>query len=135
MTEAVARALIDKYWTAFENNDLEGWLSCYADDATYEDYAVSFFASDKTGIRDFITQYFDGVTDGEVTLHEANVWDNGSRYLLEWTIKGNLKGSFGPTTEDNVGKIGEPFELRGIAMGHIRNGLFVANRDYYVKLR
>lgn len=87
MTEAVARALIDKYWTAFENNDLEGWLSCYADDATYEDYAVSFFASDKTGIRDFITQYFDGVTDGEVTLHEANVWDNGSRYLLEWTIK------------------------------------------------
>jgi steroid delta-isomerase-like uncharacterized protein len=120
MSDAACRELIERYWQAFIDKDLDSWCACYATDAVYEDVPTGFVGTPREFYGDFLT----AIPDQEPELDRAVVTDGA--FALSWTIRGSLDGSFGPITGT-----GQSFELKGASIGQIADGKIVHNRDYW----
>jgi len=133
MSAAGSRALIDRYWKALGDRDAEGWIACHAPDAVADDYGVGDFCQGEAELRRHINEYFAAVPPGgESILHDVVVFEDGARFQLEWTMRGRLEGTFGPSTETTMGKAdGQPFEARGVSIGEIEDGRFTHCRHYW----
>lgn len=117
--------MIDDYWVAFADKDIDRAMTFFADDAIYADKAVEHVARGKDEIRAFWKLYFDAASEGFEAERTACVVDDDG-YAFAWTVKGRIDGAFGA-----LQGTGQLIEIQGASLGEISDGKIVRNTDYW----
>lgn len=122
-----AEQFLRSYFDACIACDVDRAMEFMSEDVVYIDYALGFHATDKAYLRKCWNKYFEISmnADHASTVHSVNVFPDGG-YTVEWTEynRFNRDFQFLPAT-------GEPYAVRGVSVGVIRDGLIVHNIDYY----
>ena len=109
--------------TAFDQHDLEGIMSHFADDAVFEGprgtepWGTRFVGRD--AVREAFASRFSGIPD--IRYQDDDHFVDGERGASEWTLSG--------TTTD-----GQRIDVRGCDLWTLRHGQ-VAKKDSYWKIR
>ena len=125
MSVAANRELLTNYWNAFAAKDVPSATACFTDDITYEDLAIQQIHHGKDAVTAFWDLYFDAAGESFKAVQDSLVVDDDG-YSFEWMVSGVVEGSFGIFSGT-----GQPFTIRGISTGLVRDGLIPHNRDYW----
>jgi len=115
---------IEEYIAAWDASDLEKVLTYFADELVYEDMCLQHTMHTKDELRAFWQAWFDVVADNTGKIEYLMV--DGEQYMFEWTVTGTLNGPFGP-----IQGTGQHIVLKGASVGTVRDGVIVADRDYW----
>ena len=123
MDHDAAMRMLKAISTAFDEHDLEGILSHFADDAVFdgprgpESWGQRFVGLD--AIRDAFAARFAGIPD--IRYRQDEHFVDGDRGASEWTLSGTTTA-------------GEWIEVRGCDLWTFRDGK-VVKKDSYWKIR
>lgn len=122
-----AEDILRNYYRAYENCDVDGSLEYMTEDIVYLDHAMGFHARDKAYLRKAWNRYFEvaGNSDHASILHTIHVTPAGE-YAIEWTEVTRLNRDW-----EFLRATGKTYEVRGVSVGVIRDGLIARNADYY----
>ncbi|MFB6887793.1 ester cyclase [Kitasatospora sp. NPDC056327] len=98
---------------AISTDDLEAYLSCYADDLRVEDLAVEMVVEDKPGLRGAGEVWFTAFHDHRLTLDGYLVGEHGE-IGTRWTLSATVAGHFPGLTENAV--MGRRFTKHGLSV-------------------
>ncbi|MFF4934622.1 nuclear transport factor 2 family protein [Streptomyces griseofuscus] len=107
----------DKVFRTWANslctNDLEAYLSCFADELRLEDIALDSVVQDKAKLRKDVQTWFDSFHDEQLTLDGYLVGPDGE-IATKWTLSATVVGHFPRVTENAV--MGRRFTKHGLSV-------------------
>ncbi|POM23321.1 hypothetical protein BTM25_44740 [Actinomadura rubteroloni] len=110
-------------------NDLDGYLSCFAEDIYLEDLALESVVQSKEQLRTDVVKWFDAFHDEELTL-EGYLEGSDGEIGTKWTLSATVVGHFPRLTENAV--MGRRFTKRGLSVFTFSpDGLFQRETSYW----
>jgi steroid delta-isomerase-like uncharacterized protein len=124
-----AEALVRDYLQAWNDSDVDGIVSFFAEDGVYEDVANvdNGWTTPWEGhdaIHEAVSALYAGTPDFGLELHDVHAL--GSRVTTEWTMTGTQTGDW-----PGLPATGRSFEVRGISLIELDGGSIRSQRDYY----
>ena len=120
--EAVAKLFIN-YWNA---HNIEMLISLFAEDCLYEEVATGRSYSSKEGIAAYAKSTISGVPDSKFEI--ITIIADSEMATVEWVWKGSNSVGW---EELGIPATDKYFELRGVSVMKIENGLIRRNSDYW----
>jgi steroid delta-isomerase-like uncharacterized protein len=113
-----------RYLEAWNSRDGGRVAALMTDDASFEDLAFGVAIRGRQEIADFVMEAARMAPDMSFELVSEQVSDQG--YCIEWIWRGSQSGPGAglPATDKR-------FEVRGVSVGALENGLVKRNRDYW----
>ena len=119
------RAFFEEYLAAWNAHDPAAVARYMADDAIYEDVALSRVLHGPSEIAAFVEEATRLSSD--FRFYEVSLFTAGSNYANEWIMTGTNDREV-----QGVPATGRSFRVRGASVGKLdASGLIVENRDYY----
>jgi steroid delta-isomerase-like uncharacterized protein len=120
-----AREFVADYIAAMNRHDVEGVMSCFADDSAYEDAAIGAVRRGRAEIEEFVAFFLHCYQGVKYTLH--SVVGDDERIAWEWT----LEATYARISHTGVPATGQKVRLRGASFMRVRDSLAVWNTDYW----
>jgi len=86
------KELLTKYYAAWSNNAPDEILSCFTDDAVFEDLAFEAKFTGKEQIRSFVDLTYAGVPDFKIELQQ--IVSESDHATATWIMSGTHTGDF-----------------------------------------
>jgi len=112
----VTKELINKFYTAFANNDCEKMIDCYHDDIQFEDPAFGVLKGDRAKS---MWKMLVSRLDENASIHFSDIETNGPEGSANWIAKYN----YGPKNRPVINFIHAQFI--------IEDGKIIDHRDYF----
>jgi steroid delta-isomerase-like uncharacterized protein len=115
--------VVDAYFRAAENHDVEAVLLHFAPRATYEDVTFSFRISGHAALRSMFESAFAAMSGA--VRRQLRVVAQGDVVVVEWTATGTHTG-----TMLGVAATGRTITLRAVSIIEIESGAIARITDY-----
>ncbi|MFE4515879.1 nuclear transport factor 2 family protein [Kitasatospora sp. NPDC056783] len=99
--------------TSLCTNDIDAYLSCFADDLRLEDIALESVVQDKAVLRGDVRAWFDAFHDEQLTL-DGYLVGQDDEIGTKWTLSATVVGHFPRLTEHAV--MGRRFTKHGLSV-------------------
>jgi steroid delta-isomerase-like uncharacterized protein len=110
-------------------NDLDAYLSCFADDLRLEDLALESTVESKDELRKDVVTWFNAFHDETLTL-DGYLEGAAGEIGTKWTLSATVVGYFPGLTENAV--MGRRFTKRGLSVFTFSpEGLFQRETSYW----
>ncbi|GAB2735664.1 nuclear transport factor 2 family protein [Amycolatopsis magusensis] len=120
--------LVERWATAFNNRDVDAYVSCYTEDLIFEDVALHRTFHSRPELARFFTDW--DAASPESRLDVDRVLPTETGVVVTWTGRGVLSGNFPHLPPTAVR--GSRIDLRAISVLDIDpDGLIVRHTDYY----
>lgn len=108
------------------SGDIEGFVSLFAENATYEEVSTGRVYTNHQEITMYIKSTLDGIPDSKFELQ--NMVINDKILAVEWIWKGTNSVGW-----PNMGipPTNKYFEIKGVSVMNVNNDLILSNRDYW----
>jgi steroid delta-isomerase-like uncharacterized protein len=120
--ETLVRAFIESW----NKHDINRLTSLFSENCLYEVVADGGSFSSKEGIAAYARSTFSGIPDTRMII--VKVIANDSIGVVEWIWKGTNSVGW---PDMGISPTNKHFEVRGISIMEIENGLIKRNRDYW----
>ena len=116
--------MLENYFKAWNNHDVERILSFFTDDCFYEDVALKRIVRGKTELRALLVSVFTDIAGFKMEI--KSVFSEGSWGAGEWIMSGRFVHSSDPL----LTATGKSFLVRGATVFELSNGKISRNTDY-----
>jgi steroid delta-isomerase-like uncharacterized protein len=108
------------------SGNVEGFISLFAENATYEEVASGRIYSNHQEIKMYIKSTLEGIPDSKFELQDMVI--NDKVLAIEWIWKGTNSVGW-----PNMGipPTNRYFEIKGVSIMNVNDGLISSNRDYW----
>jgi len=109
---------------AYSAHDIEKALSFYADDCTFDDFALGRFLNGKEEIRAHIREAFTAFPDFKIEI--KSFFASGNHACFECVMSGTHKGDL-----PRMPASGKHFSVPGVVVVELKDGKAKREADYY----
>jgi steroid delta-isomerase-like uncharacterized protein len=121
------KSIAEQFTQLWTNHDSIKLASLFAKDFIYRDMAFGMESKTREQLISFVNGTIKGVPDFKIV--PTTIVANDSIVSIEWKWTGTFVGGWGPDYPGN----NKSFNIQGVSVVKIKNGLITRNYDYYDK--
>ncbi|MFB6154098.1 MAG: ester cyclase [Halodesulfurarchaeum sp.] len=124
MATTTKKQYVRRAATAFDEQDVEGFVSEFTEDGTFLD-PIQEEELTREELREYFIDVFDAFPDVRADIHRVSVGEDGD-FGVEWTMYGTHQGTF-----EGLPATGNRFEVSGASVGTVTEDGITFWRDYW----